>query len=94
MKALVLVKFTSLETKDAYSHLKTLKPVLETHLLYGRYDAVAIIKAGNLDEIKQIIFCDIQPIPGVVETMPCLIVEDDTLHSEFKRPLFTQQENS
>lgn len=88
MKALVLVKFTSLETKDAYRHLRTLKPVIETHLLYGRYDAVAIIQAGNLDEIKQIIFSDIQPISGVVETMPCLIVEDEVLGTESKRPMF------
>lgn len=79
MKALVLIKFTSLETRDAYRLLKSLKPVVESYVLYGRYDAAAVIQANNLEEIRHIILSDIQPIPGVIDTLPCLIVEDDLL---------------
>lgn len=82
MKALILVKFASLETRDAYRQLKNLEPVIESYMVYGRFDAVAIIQAENLDGIRRIIFSDIQPIPGVIETMPCLIVEDESLTSE------------
>jgi len=79
MKAIVLIKFTSLETREAYRHLKHLRSVVESYMVYGRYDAVAIIQANNLEEIRRILFTDIQPIPGVVETMPCLIAEDEVL---------------
>jgi DNA-binding Lrp family transcriptional regulator len=80
MKAIVLVKFTSLETRDAYRHLKCLESVVDSYMVYGRYDAVAFIQAKNLEEIRKILFSDIQPIPGVIETMPCLIVEENELN--------------
>jgi nitrate reductase NapAB chaperone NapD len=75
MKAIVLVKFTSLETKDSYHHLRDLEAVIDSYMVYGRYDAVAIIQAANLEEIRNIILSQIQAIPGVIETMPCLLVE-------------------
>lgn len=77
MKAIILVKFTSLETREAYHHLKRLKPVFESYMVYGRFDAVAFIQANNLEEIRHILLTQIQSIPGIVETMPCLIVEDE-----------------
>ncbi len=76
MKAIVLVKFASLETRNAYRLLKCLKPVTESYMIYGRFDAVAFIQGASLDEIRNIVLSEIQPIPGVIETMPCLIVED------------------
>jgi len=77
MKAIILVKFTSLETRAAYHHLKRLKPVYESYMVYGRFDAVAFIQANSLEEIRHIILTQIQSIPGIIETMPCLIVEDE-----------------
>jgi hypothetical protein len=85
MKAIVLVKFASLETRTAYRLLKCLKPVTESYMVYGRFDAVAFIQGGSLDEIRHIILSEIQPIPGVLETMPCLIVEDQAF-SEHELP--------
>lgn len=79
MKAIVLVKFTSLETRDGYRHLKHLDPVIESYMVYGRYDAVAIIQGNTLEAIRHTILSEIQPIPGVIETMPCLILEDESL---------------
>jgi len=79
MKAIILVKFSSLETRDAYQHLKCLKPVTESFMAYGRFDAVAFIEADSLEEIRRIVLSEIQPIPGVIETLPCLIIEDQLL---------------
>jgi DNA-binding Lrp family transcriptional regulator len=76
VKAIVLVKFASLETRNAYHHLVRLEPVTESYMTYGRFDAVAFIQANSLENIRNIILSEIQTIPGVVETMPCLIVED------------------
>ncbi|MCC7129475.1 MAG: hypothetical protein IT297_03660 [Anaerolineae bacterium] len=51
--------------------------MIESCMVYGRYDAMAVIEANSLEEIRKIIFLEIQPIPGVIETMPCLMVEED-----------------
>jgi DNA-binding Lrp family transcriptional regulator len=77
MKAIILVKFNSLETREAYRLLKRLKPVTESYMVYGRFDAVAFIQARDLEEIRQIILSEIQPIPGVIETLPCILVDDE-----------------
>jgi len=80
MKAIVLIKISSLEARAAYQQIRCLTPVIESYMIYGRYDAVAVIEAKNLEEIRKIIFLEIQPIPGIIETMPCLMVEEE----EFK----------
>jgi DNA-binding Lrp family transcriptional regulator len=76
MKAIVLVKFTSLEYRDSYLTLKRLKSVTESYMVYGRFDAAVFIQADSLEEIRRIILSEIQPIPGVIETLPSLLVED------------------
>ncbi|MEW5867647.1 MAG: Lrp/AsnC ligand binding domain-containing protein [Chloroflexota bacterium] len=79
MKAIVLLKLTSIESRDAYCRLTQLASVKESFVVYGRYDAVVIIQAENLEEIRRIILSEIQIIPGVIDTLPCLIVEDEDL---------------
>lgn len=92
MKAIVLVKFSSLETRDGYRQLKRLKSVIESYMVYGRFDAVAFIQADALEGIRHIILSDIQSIPGVIETMPCLILEDEK-QAEIKQHPQTVQQN-
>jgi DNA-binding Lrp family transcriptional regulator len=87
MKAIVLVKFTSLETRDGYRRLKGIPAVTESYMVYGRYDAVAMIQANTLEEVRHILLSEIQPIPGVIETMPCLILEDENQTEHGKTPV-------
>lgn len=82
MKALILVKFTSLETRSGYRRLKSLPAAVDSFMLYGRYDVVVTVQAQTLEDIRRILLSDIQSIPGVIETMPCLIVENDGLDLE------------
>lgn len=77
MKALVLIKFASLESRDAHHQLCRLKAVTDSFMVYGRYDAVSTLQAKNLEEIHDIILSEIQPVPGVIEILPCIIVEND-----------------
>ncbi len=76
MKAIVLLKITSGEAREASNRLKQLKPALAACMLFGRYDAFAVIQGESLEEIRQVILSEIQPISGVIETVPCLIVEE------------------
>lgn len=81
MKAIVLLKITSGEVREVNNCLKQLERVLGSCMTFGRYDAMAIIQGESLEEIRQIILSEIQPISGVIETLPCLIVEETSLKS-------------
>ena len=84
MKALVLIKFASLESRDAYHQLCHLKAVTESHQVYGRYDAVLTLQGKNIEEIHDILLSDVQPVPGVTEVLPCIIVENEAMIAEGK----------
>ena len=75
MKALILIKLASLESRDAYHQLRCLKGVTDSYMLYGRYDAMLILNGSHLEEIHDIILSEIQPLPGVIEILPCIIVD-------------------
>jgi DNA-binding Lrp family transcriptional regulator len=77
MKALVFIKFGSLESRDAYHQLCRLKPVTESYQVYGRYDAVLMLQGKNIEEIHDILLSDVQPVPGVIEVLPCIVVENE-----------------
>ncbi len=81
MKAIVLLKVTSGEVREAYNRLKHVKTALGACMTFGRYDAIIIIHGETLEDIRQIILTDIQSIDGVIETLPCLIVEESSLKS-------------
>lgn len=78
MNALILIKLASLDSRDAYHQLRCLKGVTDSFMIYGRYDAVLILQANHLEEIHDIILSDIQPVPGVIEILPCIIVDHHT----------------
>jgi DNA-binding Lrp family transcriptional regulator len=82
MKAVVLLKITSGEVREAYDSLKQLKQVIGSCMTFGRYDAMAIIYGESLEEIRRITISEIQSISGVVETLPCLIVEETSLKNQ------------
>lgn len=78
MKAVVLLKITSLDIQETYRKLKELKPVTGSCMMFGRYDALAVLQADGIDEIRHILVSQIQPLPGVIETLPCIIVDDES----------------
>jgi len=87
MKALVLIKFAALESRDAYCQLCRLKPVTESHMVYGRYDAALMVQGKDIEDIHDILLSDVQPVPGVIEILPCIVVENDAPAPNQKLPL-------
>lgn len=77
MKALVLIKLASLESREAYHQISTLKAVTDSYMLYGRYDAAFTLQGKDLEEIHDILLVQIQPVPGVIEILPCILVENE-----------------
>jgi len=75
MKAYVLIKVHAGDLREALRHLKSVQGVEEANMTFGPFDAVAIVKADNVNHLGQIIAMGIQPIPGILETLTCLAVE-------------------
>jgi DNA-binding Lrp family transcriptional regulator len=75
MKAYIMIKIRSGEIKDAVGNLRRIKGVVEAHMTFGPYDAVAVVEAADIAVIGSITALEIQPIPGVEQTLTCLAVD-------------------
>ncbi|MBM3144631.1 MAG: Lrp/AsnC family transcriptional regulator [Chloroflexi bacterium] len=75
MKAYVLINVRTGEMGQVVRQLKRVTGVLEASMTFGPYDAVAIIEAEDVKALGKIIYSQIQPIPGIVDTLTCLAVE-------------------
>lgn len=75
MKAYVMIKIRAGEVKDVVSHLRKIEGVREAHMTFGPYDAVAEVETKDVATLGQITAIEIQPIPGVEQTLTCLAVD-------------------
>jgi len=75
MKAYVLINVRAGEVNDVVGQLRKLEMVLEAHMTFGPYDAVAVITADDMNALGRMIASDIQPIPGILETLTCVAVD-------------------
>ena len=76
MKAYVLIDIRTGEIREAVRQLRRVEGVAEAYMTFGIYDAIAVLEAQDLNEMGRIMSSSIQPIPGVIETITCLAVED------------------
>ena len=77
MKAYVLIDVRPGEMNNVVRQLRRLEPVLEAHMTFGPYDAVAVVESHDINALGKLIAAQIQPIPGVLETLTCLAVESE-----------------
>jgi DNA-binding Lrp family transcriptional regulator len=75
MKAFVLVNIRTGEIRDVIRQLARVEGVLEAHMTFGPYDAIAIIQASDINHLGRILSNAIQPIPGVTQTLTLMAVE-------------------
>lgn len=75
MKAYVLVNIRTGAVREVVKSLTRLENIVEANMTFGPYDAVAVIEADDLAKVGSIIYSEIQPIPGVLETLTCLAVD-------------------
>lgn len=75
MKAYVLINIHPGDLRDVIRQLKKVTGVLDANMTFGPYDAVAVIEANDINQLGKIISSEIQPIPGVTQTLTCLAVE-------------------
>ncbi len=75
MKAYVLIKIRAGEVKDVVRSLRKVDGVIEAHMTFGPYDAVAEVETPDVARLGDITASKIQPIPGVEQTLTCLAVD-------------------
>ena len=75
MKAYIMIKIRAGDVKDVVQQLRKLTGVVEAHMTFGPYDAVAVVDAADLAKLGAITALEIQPIPGVEQTLTCLAVD-------------------
>ena len=75
MKAFVLIKVHAGEVKDVVDQLRRIKNIREAHMTFGPYDAVAVAETDDVAALGRVTALEIQPIPGVEQTLTCLAVD-------------------
>ncbi|MBN1265786.1 MAG: Lrp/AsnC ligand binding domain-containing protein [Anaerolineales bacterium] len=75
MKAYILISIETGELKKVLGHLKRIAGVVEANMTFGPYDAVAVVESESVSNIGQIMADEIQPIPGVRNTLTCLAID-------------------
>lgn len=75
MKAYIMIKIRAGDVKDVVSELRKIKGVIEAHMTFGPFDGVAVVEAAGIAELGSITASEIQPIPGVEQTLTCLAVD-------------------
>jgi DNA-binding Lrp family transcriptional regulator len=76
MKAYVLINVRPGGVRELVRDLHRVEGVIEANMTFGPYDVVAVLQAPNINQLGNIIAGDIQSIPGVLETLTCLAVEE------------------
>lgn len=76
MKAFVLINVRPGGVRELVRDLHRVEGVIEANMTFGPYDVVAVLKTTDINQLGKIIASDIQSIPGVLETLTCLAVEE------------------
>lgn len=76
MKAYVLINIRNGEGMAVVRQLRRIEGVTGANFTFGPYDAVAVVVADSTQKVGSIVHDEIQPIPGVLETLSCLAVDE------------------
>jgi len=75
MKAYVMIHVRPGSVLEVVRNLKRLKGVVDAQMTFGPYDGGAIGHSSEVTSLGPLIANEVQPIPGVVDTLTCLVVE-------------------
>ena len=75
MKAYVLIEVRTGSIPEVVRNLRRMDGVLEANMTFGPYDAVAIVEADNVIHLGDLIAKQMQPIPGILDTITCLVAD-------------------
>jgi DNA-binding Lrp family transcriptional regulator len=74
MKAYVLIHVQPGSVPEVVRNLRRLRGVSEVHMTFGPYDVIAVTEAQDVNALGPIITSEVQPIPGIIDTLTCLVI--------------------
>lgn len=75
MKAYIMIHVRPGSVPEVVRNLRRLEGILEANMTFGPYDVVAVVGASDVNHLGKMVASNIQPIPGVIDTLTCLVVE-------------------
>jgi len=63
-----LLSISPLKEKEVYEKLHRIPEIVEVHPLFGEYDILVKIKAGDIDSVGEIVIKKIRSTQGVMDT--------------------------
>ena len=75
MKAYILIKIRTGEIKQVVKQLRKVEMVKSAEMTFGPYDAIAVVENGDISRLGSMLASEIQPIPGIEQTLTCLAVD-------------------
>jgi DNA-binding Lrp family transcriptional regulator len=76
-KAFVLIETAVGKTKEVVTNISQLEGVKSVDPVTGPYDVIAIVEAGSLNDIGDLVTGKIHPITGISRTVTCLAIWTD-----------------
>ena len=77
MRAYIFVKTKPGTSEDVVRRIKSrVKEVLQADSIYGRFDAIIIVEAANLESISEILYKVIEKDPNIIHTETSLALSD------------------
>jgi DNA-binding Lrp family transcriptional regulator len=75
MKAYIFIHVRAGSVPEVVSNLRRLDGVTDAHMTFGPYDVVAVVQADDANKLGKLVARQVQPIPGVLDTITSLVVE-------------------
>lgn len=72
--ALVLINVDIGKENEVFEKLLSLDNVKEVYMVYGIHDLIAVVDAGSMDELRELITSKIRKIDGVKSTLTAIVV--------------------
>jgi DNA-binding Lrp family transcriptional regulator len=74
-RAYVLINTEAGQEQEVVKQLKTMKSIKEAYSVYGVYDAIALVEAEKMDDLKNVVSYELRKINGVRSTVTMMVAE-------------------
>ncbi|MBS7642649.1 MAG: Lrp/AsnC ligand binding domain-containing protein [Candidatus Bathyarchaeia archaeon] len=75
IQGIVLINIASGLEEEVISKIKDIPSVSQVFLVYGTYDAVAIVETDDMRKLRDVVLGSIRRIKGVISTTTLIVME-------------------
>jgi len=75
MKAYIMIHVRPGSVPEVIRNMRRVKGIIEANMTFGPYDVVAVAEVNDVNNLGKLVASELQPIPGVLDTLTCLVVE-------------------